>query len=79
MARSFGLGRGLDALIPRATEQASSQIPIERIRRNRTCLAITHRLSLLDRADVAYRLEAGRIVSRPTSLRLVSGQESHGA
>ncbi|HEY7846657.1 MAG TPA: ParB/RepB/Spo0J family partition protein [Candidatus Limnocylindria bacterium] len=34
MARSFGLGRGLDALIPRATEQASSQIPIERIGRN---------------------------------------------
>lgn len=34
MARSFGLGRGLDALIPRATEQATSQIPIDRIRRN---------------------------------------------
>ncbi len=34
MARSFGLGRGLDALIPRAAEQATSQIPIDRIRRN---------------------------------------------
>jgi len=34
VARSFGLGRGLDSLIPRATEQATSQIPIERIRRN---------------------------------------------
>jgi ParB family transcriptional regulator, chromosome partitioning protein len=36
VARSFGLGRGLDALIPRATEQeqATSQIPIDRIRRN---------------------------------------------
>ncbi len=35
MARSFGLGRGLDALIPRAAEQASKQeIPVDRIRRN---------------------------------------------
>jgi ParB family transcriptional regulator, chromosome partitioning protein len=33
VARSFGLGRGLDALIPRS-EQATSQIPIDRIRRN---------------------------------------------
>ena len=34
MTRSFGLGRGLDALIPRATVEASSQIPVDRIRRN---------------------------------------------
>jgi ParB family chromosome partitioning protein len=35
VARSFGLGRGLDALIPRAAEQASQQeIPVDRIRRN---------------------------------------------
>jgi ParB family transcriptional regulator, chromosome partitioning protein len=34
VARSFGLGRGLDALIPRATDQSSSQLPIDRIRRN---------------------------------------------
>ncbi len=35
MARSFGLGRGLDALIPRAsTEAGSNQVPIDRVRRN---------------------------------------------
>lgn len=35
MAKSFGLGRGLDALIPRSAEAgASSEIPIERVRRN---------------------------------------------
>ena len=35
MARSFGLGRGLDALIPRAsTEAGTNQVPIDRVRRN---------------------------------------------
>ena len=35
MAKSYGLGRGLDALIPRAAAGgASSELPIERIRRN---------------------------------------------
>ncbi|HYM53540.1 MAG TPA: ParB/RepB/Spo0J family partition protein, partial [Candidatus Dormibacteraeota bacterium] len=34
MARSFGLGRGLDALIPRAAEGAQQEIPIDRVRRN---------------------------------------------
>ena len=35
MAKSFGLGRGLDALIPRgATEAAPHEIPIDRVRRN---------------------------------------------
>jgi ParB family chromosome partitioning protein len=35
VARSFGLGRGLDALIPRAAEGATQQeIPIDRVRRN---------------------------------------------
>ncbi len=33
MAKSYGLGRGLDALIPRAAPGAS-ELPIERIRRN---------------------------------------------
>jgi ATP-binding cassette, subfamily B, bacterial len=33
-----------------------------RMRTGRTCLAITHRLSLFDHADVVYRLDAGRIV-----------------
>ena len=35
MAKSFGLGRGLDALIPRgAAEGAALQVPIDRVRRN---------------------------------------------
>jgi ParB family chromosome partitioning protein len=34
VARSFGLGRGLDALIPRATEAPSAQVPIDAVRRN---------------------------------------------
>lgn len=35
MAKSFGLGRGLDALIPRGTpDSATQQVPIDRVRRN---------------------------------------------
>jgi ParB family chromosome partitioning protein len=35
VARSFGLGRGLDALIPRAsTEAGTHQVPVDRVRRN---------------------------------------------
>lgn len=35
MAKQFGLGRGLDALIPRgAAEDAALEIPIDRVRRN---------------------------------------------
>ena len=34
-----------------------------RLRETRTCLAITHQTSLLDYADVVYRLDAGRIVA----------------
>ena len=35
MAKPFGLGRGLDALIPRAAESGTQQeIPIDRVRRN---------------------------------------------
>jgi ParB family chromosome partitioning protein len=34
VARSFGLGRGLDALIPRATDAPAAQVPIELVRRN---------------------------------------------
>ena len=34
MARSFGLGRGLDALIPRATEAPGAQVPIDAVRPN---------------------------------------------
>jgi ParB family chromosome partitioning protein len=35
VAKPFGLGRGLDALIPRAsTEAGTNQVPIDRVRRN---------------------------------------------
>ncbi|HEX2193601.1 MAG TPA: ParB/RepB/Spo0J family partition protein [Candidatus Limnocylindria bacterium] len=34
MARSYGLGRGLEALIPRGAEAAAQQIPVDRVRRN---------------------------------------------
>jgi ParB family chromosome partitioning protein len=34
VARSFGLGRGLEALIPRATDAPSAQVPIDRVRPN---------------------------------------------
>ena len=36
---------------------------LEQMRGTRTCLAITHRLTILDHADVVYRLEAGRLVA----------------
>jgi ATP-binding cassette subfamily B protein len=36
---------------------------IDRLRRTRTCLAITHQTQLLDYADVVYRLEDGRITA----------------
>ena len=48
------------------------------MRQGRTCLAITHRLSLFDHADVAYRLDEGRIVRQTGGLRLVAGQGAHG-
>jgi ATP-binding cassette, subfamily B, bacterial len=50
-----------------------------RMREGRTCLAITHRLSLFEHADVVHRLEDGRLVTGGAGLRLVAGQEAHGA
>jgi len=50
-----------------------------RMREGRTCLAITHRLSLFDHADVVYRLEDGRLAAYGAGLRLVAGQGAHGA
>ena len=49
-----------------------------RMREGRTCLAITHRLSLFDHADVVYRLEDGRLAAYGAGLRLVAGQGAHG-
>ena len=34
MARPFGLGKGLEALIPRGAEAPPAQVPIDRVRRN---------------------------------------------
>lgn len=34
MARSFGLGKGLEALIPRSTEAPPAEIPVEHVNRN---------------------------------------------
>ncbi len=34
MAKSFGLGKGLEALIPRATDTAPAEIPVDRVHRN---------------------------------------------
>jgi len=34
VARSFGLGKGLEALIPRSTEAPPAEIPVERVNRN---------------------------------------------
>jgi ParB family chromosome partitioning protein len=34
VARSFGLGKGLEALIPRGAEAPPAQVPIDRVRRN---------------------------------------------
>jgi ABC-type bacteriocin/lantibiotic exporter with double-glycine peptidase domain len=49
------------------------------IRRGRTCLAITHRMSLFNHADAVYRLEGGRIVRQTSGIRLVGGVGVHGA
>jgi ParB family chromosome partitioning protein len=34
VARSFGLGKGLEALIPRATDAPPAEVPVDRVRRN---------------------------------------------
>ena len=52
---------------------------LARLRRGRTCLAITHRPSLFDHADAIYRLAEGRIVTHPASLRVVAREGTHDA
>lgn len=77
LARAFLLDRPILLLDePLSSVDAESEAVIAaalgRWRRGRTCLAITHRPSLFDHADVVYRLKNGRLVqqSRPT---LVAG------
>ena len=54
--------------VPRAARPAGAKIllyshdALDRIRDGRTCLAITHRSSLLRHADVVYHLVDGQIV-----------------
>jgi len=77
LARAFLLDRPILFLDePTSNIDAASEALIaralDRIRVGRTCLAITHRLTLFDHADVVYHLEDGRIVEQPTGLRLVS-------
>ena len=85
LARAFLLDRPILLLDePTSNVDPESEAVIvralERMRAGRTCLAITHRPSLFDHADVVYRLEAGRIVGPlHAGLRLVSTQGSHGA
>ena len=83
LARAFLLDRPillLDEPTSNVDPQSEAIIAsaLSRMRDGRTCLAITHRLSLFDHADVVYRLEEGQIVRHPSSLRLVSRQGAHG-
>jgi ABC-type multidrug transport system fused ATPase/permease subunit len=66
LARAFLLDRPILVLDePLANVDVDSQKIIldalDQIRPNRTCLVITHQLSLLDRADVVLRMENGQI------------------
>ena len=64
LARAFLLDRPILLLDePVSNVDAASAAIIAaallRLKRDRTCLAVTHRLSLLDHADVIYRLDEG--------------------
>jgi ATP-binding cassette subfamily B protein len=76
LARAFLLDRPILLLDePLSNVDAESEAVIaaalERWRGGRTCLAITHRLSLFEHADVVYRLQDGRLVEHLHALRIV--------
>ncbi len=76
LARAFLLDRPILLLDePLSNVDAESEAVIaaalERWRVGRTCLAITHRLSLFEHADVVYRLQDGRLVEHSHALRVV--------
>jgi ABC-type multidrug transport system fused ATPase/permease subunit len=82
LARAFLLDRPILILDePLSNVDAASEAVIAaaliRIKAGRTCLAITHRLSLFDQADAVYNLEDGRIVEQPVGLRLVAPSVEH--
>jgi ATP-binding cassette subfamily B protein len=54
-----------------AESEAVIAAALDRWRVGRTCLAITHRLSLFDQADVVFRLQDGRLVEHSATHRLV--------
>jgi ABC-type multidrug transport system fused ATPase/permease subunit len=76
LARAFLLDRPILLLDePLSHVDAASEAVVAealgQMRAKRTCLAITHRLSLFDNADVIYRLEDGRIVDQSRWRRIV--------
>jgi ABC-type multidrug transport system fused ATPase/permease subunit len=84
LARAFLLNRPILLLdeptsnVDPESEKVIAQA-LNEIRRERTCLAITHRLSLFDHADAIYRLHDGRIVAhQPAGVRLFTRQGTHG-
>jgi ATP-binding cassette subfamily B protein len=84
LARAFLLDRPILLLDePTSNVDPESEAVIfsalERIRPGRTCLAITHRRSMFDRADAVYRLQDGRLVSQPAERRLIGLRGGHGA
>jgi ATP-binding cassette subfamily B protein len=84
LARAFLLDRPILLLDePLSNVDAESEAVIaaalERWRGGRTCLAITHRLSLFEHADVVYRLQDGCLVEHPRELRVVGRGREHRA
>jgi ATP-binding cassette, subfamily B, bacterial len=80
LARAFLLDRPILLLDePLAHVDAESEeiiaAALDRWRRGRTCLAITHRLSMFKHADVVYRLQDGRLIEHPHGLRPVPARE----
>jgi len=80
LARAFLLDRPILLLDePLAHVDAESEeviaAALERWRRGRTCLAITHRLSLFKHADAVYRLQDGRLIEQPHGMRIIGGRE----
>jgi ABC-type multidrug transport system fused ATPase/permease subunit len=76
LARAFLLDRPVLLLDePLSNVDAESEAVIvaalARWRSGRACLAITHRLTLFQHADVVYRLQEGRLVEHPHARRLV--------
>jgi ATP-binding cassette, subfamily B, bacterial len=79
LARAFLLDRPillLDEPISNVDPRSAAIImdALVKLKRGRTCLAVTHRLSLLAHADFIYRLEGGTIIDITAAAR-----ESHHA